>query len=112
MRAFASIIIALFVLTGFAQKQRIDYEKVNKKVKATYYYQDNASIEKVGFFNAKGDLDGTWTSYDREGNITIIANYKKGKKEGVWKYFKPTVINVITYENNKIIATSKNEIAL
>lgn len=112
MRAFFSIVIALFVLTGFAQKQRIDYEKVNKKVKATYYYQDNATIEKVGFFNAKGDLDGTWTSYDMEGNITIIANYKKGKKDGVWEYYKPTVINIVTYKNNKIIAIRKKEVEL
>ena len=44
MRAFFSIVVALFVLTGFAQKQRIDYEKVNKKVKATYYYQDSKDL--------------------------------------------------------------------
>ncbi len=112
MRGLFSIVIALFVLTGFAQKQRIDYEKINKKVKATYYYQDNASIEKVGYFNGKGDLDGTWTSYNREGNITSIANYKKGKKEGVWKYYKATVVNIITYKNNKIIALDKKEITL
>jgi len=112
MRTFFSIVVALFVLTGFAQKQRIDYKKENKKVKATYYYQDNATIEKVGFFNAKGYLDGTWTSYDMEGNITIIANYKKGKKDGVWEYYKPTVINIVTYKNNKITAIRKKEIAL
>jgi len=112
MKNLFSIIVALFVLTGFAQKQRIDYEKVNKKVKATYYYQDNASIEKVGFFDAKGNLDSTWTSYDRDGNITIIANYKKGKKDGVWKYYKPTVINIVTYENNKITSIQKKKIAL
>ena len=112
MRAFFSTVIALFILTAFSQTQRIDYEKVNQKVKATYYYQDNATIEKVGFFNAKGDLDGTWTSYDMEGKITIIANYKKGKKDGVWEYYKPTVVNIVTYKNNKIINIRKEKVEL
>ncbi|MFK5959679.1 MAG: membrane-binding protein [Lutibacter sp.] len=95
----------LFCITVFSQEQKVDYKKVDDNmVRATYYFVDNNSVvEREGFFNKEGKLHGSWINYDMEGNKTVIANYKDGKKDGVWTYFKNDKINIVTYKENKII---------
>ncbi len=105
MRAFVNIVVMLFCIAAFSQEQKVDYKKIeNDIVQATYYFADNNTIvEREGFFNKEGKLHDTWISYDMQGNITVTANYKNGKKDGVWTYFKKDKINIVTYKENKII---------
>jgi antitoxin component YwqK of YwqJK toxin-antitoxin module len=114
MKTVISIVVMLFCLTAFSQEQKVTYKKMeNDMVKATYYFADNNSvIEREGFFNNEGKLQGTWISYDLEGNKKIIANYENGKKVGVWKYFKGDKINVVTYVNNKITNVEEKVLAV
>ena len=104
MKTVVSIVIMLFCIAAFSQEQKVDYKKIdNNLVQATYYFADNSSIvEREGFFNGEGKLQGTWVSYNVQGNKTVIANYKDGKKDGVWTYFKNDKINIVTYNENKI----------
>lgn len=105
MKAFVNVVIMLFCITTFSQEQKVDYKKTNTNlIQATYYFADNDNIiEREGFFNEKGKLEGVWTSYDVQGNKTVVANYKNGKKNGVWTYFKNDKMNIVTYKENKII---------
>ena len=104
MKTWISMVILLLGLTAFSQEQRVDFEKLNNDfIKATYYFANNDSmIEREGFFNKEGKLDSTWVSYDMEGNKTIIAIYKNGKKDGVWTYFKKDKLSLVTYKDNEI----------
>jgi antitoxin component YwqK of YwqJK toxin-antitoxin module len=105
MKALLSLAVFLICAVGFSQEQKVDYKKINDDlIKATYYFADNATvIEKEGFFNASGKLQGEWITYNLVGNKTAIANYEDGKKEGVWQYIKSDKVNFVTYKNNKII---------
>jgi len=114
MKTFVNIIIMLFCITAFSQEQKVDYKKVdNNLVQATYYFADNNTvIQREGFFNEEGKLQDTWISYDIQGNKTAIANYKNGKKEGVWVYFKKDEINIVTYKDNKLVTIEKKELVV
>jgi len=104
MKNLLIIVLLIFSVAAFSQEQKVDYKKIdNDLIKATYYFSDNNSvIEKEGFFNKKGKLQGTWISYDFLGNKTTVANYKNGIKEGVWMYYTEDKVSIVTYNNNKI----------
>ena len=114
MKPFINLIIMLFCITAFSQEQKVEYKKMdNNLIKATYYFADNSAIvEREGFFNKEGKLHDTWVSYDLTGNKTAIANYKNGKKEGVWIYFKKDKINIVTYKDNKLINVEEKALAV
>ena len=114
MKKLITIMVLLFCVTAFSQEQKVDYKKIdNDFVQVTYYFADNsAAVEREGFFNDKGQLHGTWISYDVLGNKTTIANYNNGKKIGTWTYFKGDKVSVVTYEDNKIVAVETKDIVL
>lgn len=114
MKTILKIAILLFCVTSFAQEQKVDYKKLNNDmVKVTYYFADNSDlVEREGFFDAEGKLHGTWTNYDVDGTKTIIAHYKNGKKEGIWTYVKKDKVNLVTYQNNKVINVESKDVIL
>lgn len=109
MKAILKIVFLLVCISTFGQEQKTDYKKINNDlVKATYYFADNASIiEREGFFNKEGKLQGLWVTYNLEGDKTAIANYNNGKKEGVWQYLSKEKISFVTYKNNKILSVEE-----
>jgi antitoxin component YwqK of YwqJK toxin-antitoxin module len=114
MKNLILAVVLVFTVSAFAQDQKVVYKNVdNNLVQATYYFADNSSIvEREGFFNKDGKLEGTWISYDMNGNKTAIANYSNGVKEGVWMYFKGDKINIVTYDHNKITNVEEKVLAV
>ena len=114
MKTVVNIILMLFCVTAFSQEQKVEFKKVdNDLIKATYYFADNSSvIEREGFFNKNEKLQGMWVSYDEQGNKIAIAYYNNGKKDGVWSYFKDGKVNLVTYNNNKIINVEEKIVAI
>lgn len=114
MKVIVKLVILLFCVTAFSQGQNVEYKKVNNNlIKATYYFADNSSaIQSEGFFNNKNQLQGMWVSYDIKGNKTIIAYYDKGKKVGVWTYFKDDKINFVTYKDNKLVGVEEKALVV
>lgn len=114
MKRYIQILVLLFCVTAFSQEQKVDYKKVDDGiVQATYYFaSNNAIVEREGFFNKKGELHGTWISYDILGNKTAIANYENGKKVGTWTYFNDDKISIVTYNDNKIVAVETKAVAV
>jgi len=104
MKKLILAVVLMFSITAFAQEQKVTYKKLDDNLtQVTYYFADNSDIiQREGFFNADGKLQGTWISYDVNGNKIAIAKYNNGVKEGVWMYFKEDKVNVVTYNNNKI----------
>ncbi|SFS40214.1 toxin-antitoxin system YwqK family antitoxin [Lutibacter maritimus] len=114
MKTVVNIILMLFCVAAFSQEQKVEFKKVdNDLIKATYYFADNNTvIEREGFFNKNEKLQGMWVSYDVQGNKIAIAYYNNGKKDGVWSYFKDGKVNLVTYDNNKIINVEEKIVAV
>lgn len=51
-----------------------------------YYSPDGVILKKLQY--KKDLLVGSAFYYDASGNVSIVGNYKNGKKHGAWKYYK------------------------
>ena len=101
----AILIAVLFISAiGFSQDKATTYEKEGDLVKATYYF-DNGDVKVQGFFKDK-KLTGTWTSFDKQGNKTQIAQYNEGKKVGIWFVWSKDSLKEITYSDNAIVSVN------
>lgn len=106
------IVIAAVLFTGiiFAQSTKPILEPYGKSVKATYFYE-NGQVQQEGFF-VKGKLEGTWVSYDENGNKTAIAEYKNGEKVGKWFFWTDASekgfasLSEVDYIDNQITSIS------
>ena len=96
-------ILLLFVGSiGMAQEQKPTIEKKGDLYEATYYHT-NGEVAQHGFFNTEGKLQGTWKSYDFNGNKVAIGNYNNGKKVGKWLFWAGDQLTEVDYKNHKMI---------
>lgn len=115
MKTLVSFVALLLCTVTFAQQTKVEYKKMDgNTVKATYYFTDNSqTVQKVGYFNAQGKLHGTWIIYNKLGDKKVEANYRNGKKDGIWIFYKtPEKIKIVTYKDNKIIAHEERDFAV
>lgn len=103
-----TLIALVFALQlGISQEKAPSFEKQGDLVKATYYF-DNGQVKEVGFF--KGEkLHHQWVTYNQEGNITMVAFYNEGLKDGNWYVVDGDAIKKITYKSNKLILVEEVE---
>jgi len=83
--------------------------KIDKKgdlTEATYFYA-NGIIQQQGTFNAEGKLQGTWTSYDVNGNKLAVGNYDNNKKVGKWFFWTDGKLNEVDYIDSKIASVNE-----
>ncbi len=52
---------------------------------------DNGRVAKRAF-RKNGKLDGLFQEWDADGNLTLVAEWRDDKGEGVWMYFHPNGI--------------------
>lgn len=101
MKNILVIAILLSVSLTFAQQVEPKFEKQGTKTEATYYY-DNGIVAQNGFFNKENKLEGTWTSFDNEGNKIATGNYNSGVKVGKWFFWNKKTLTEVDYVNNSI----------
>ncbi len=97
-----TIIIFTFLLSGFiySQDNKPKLEVFGQTVKATYYHA-NGKVQQEGNF-LKGKLEGTWTSFDENGNKIAVGNYENGTKTGKWFFWNGANLNEVDYSKNQI----------
>jgi antitoxin component YwqK of YwqJK toxin-antitoxin module len=103
MKKVITFTMSFFLFLGmtFAQEIKPKFEKQDNLTKATYYY-DNGTVKETGYL--KNDkLHDKWISFNKEGKITTIANYKNGIKEGKWYVVENDTVKELTYKSNKLI---------
>lgn len=111
MKKCLFLVTMLFSGIIIAQESKPVLEPFGKKLKATYFYE-NGQVQQEGFFE-NGKLEGTWLSYDEQGNKTSSGEYSKGVKTGKWFFWSQNDDNVFTtlsevdFSNNRI-ASVKN----
>ncbi|MEM6516667.1 MAG: nicotinic acid mononucleotide adenyltransferase [Bacteroidota bacterium] len=71
------------------------------------YYHDNGQIAQQGTYNKQGKLEGIWTSYDENGNKTMVGEYNDNKKVGNWLIWSSDVLKEVEYKNSRIVKVSK-----
>jgi len=107
MKKILSIALLLFATLTYAQEDiKPKYEKVGDQIKATFFH-DNGEIAQQGFFNQDNKLEGTWTSFDVNGNKIAAGNYNNGIKIGKWFFWKDQTLTEVDYNNNKIASVNK-----
>lgn len=107
MKNIASLLILLFVTFTFAQNGvKPKFEKKGDQTKAVYYHE-NGQIEQEGYFNKENKLQGTWTSYDAQGNKVAIGKYENGVKVGKWLFWSNDALKEVDYVNNSIVNVSE-----
>ncbi|WP_086606714.1 PD40 domain-containing protein [Erythrobacter donghaensis] len=60
-------------------------------VTAEITQHDNGRMAKRAF-RKNGKLDGLFQEWDADGNLTLVAEWREDKGEGVWMYFHPNGI--------------------
>lgn len=107
MKKILAVLVMLSVTLTFAQEtKKVDVNKDGDLTVATYYH-DNGAIEQQGTFNQDGKLHGIWTSYDLNGNKTMVGNYVNGKKVGKWLFWSGDSLKEVEYIDSRIASVSE-----
>ncbi|MFS4482413.1 nicotinic acid mononucleotide adenyltransferase [Hyunsoonleella sp. 2307UL5-6] len=101
MKKYITILAALMIsATVFAQKERTLTLNKETNLIDVVYYHDNGDVSQTGSYTADGKLEGQWLSFNKEGEKTVTAYYKDGKKVGKWIYVIDGKIKEVDYSKN------------
>lgn len=101
MKTYITILAALFISASvFAQKERTLTLNKETNLIDVVYYHDNGEISQTGSYTADGKLQGQWLSFNEEGEKTVTAYYKEGKKVGKWIYVIDGNLKEVDYSKN------------
>ena len=97
------VVVALMGAVSFAsaQEKKNTFVKEGDLIKATLYY-DNGQVSQEGYYTADNKLQGTWISYNKEGEKTAVANYDNGKKTGKWFFWNDDTLREVDYSQSRI----------
>ena len=105
--------LVLFISTIVSFSQNTELKTTEKKgdlLEVKLYYE-TGELMQHGFYTENGKLlHGSWESFQKDGSRQCVAFYDKGKKVGVWMYYKGNEITRVTYKDNKIIDVEKTEL--
>jgi antitoxin component YwqK of YwqJK toxin-antitoxin module len=102
MKRVIMFFVFLISVVSYAQEQtNTKFEKVGDEIEVTYYYE-NGVVKQHGFFNENGKLQGTWTSYNIEGDKLAIGNYDNGQKVGKWFFWSDDTLKEVDFIESKI----------
>ncbi|MCR9183472.1 MAG: nicotinic acid mononucleotide adenyltransferase [Flavobacteriaceae bacterium] len=103
MKKLILMIVVLVLGTQvYAQEtQKRELVKNGDLIEATIFH-DNGLISQEGQYNLDGTLQGTWISYDVNGNKTAVAKYNNGEKVGTWLFYEGDVLKEVKYSNSKV----------
>jgi antitoxin component YwqK of YwqJK toxin-antitoxin module len=92
-KLFVLFVALLFSSSLWAQKEFVAWGTC---VNDTSFY-DNGNIKEIRpYCDSLHVLHGTCILYFENGDTSAIANYKQGKKHGIWKVWHPT--GAVAYE--------------
>ena len=98
---FICALLGGILFANAQEKPKGTFEKDGKLIKATYYH-DNGEVSQTGYYNKAGNLQGTWKSFDKNGNKVAIAQYNDGKKEGKWFFWTDGTLKEVDYADSEI----------
>lgn len=107
MKNIFLITLLLCFTVSFAQADtNPKFEKKGELTEATYYY-DNGVVKQHGFFNERGELHGTWSSFDLQGNKLTIGKYENGNKVGKWFFWTEESLKEVDFVDSRIASVNE-----
>ncbi|RSK39718.1 toxin-antitoxin system YwqK family antitoxin [Mangrovimonas spongiae] len=109
MKNILSIVLMLCFGLAFAQNSdtiKPKYEKKGNLTEATYYY-DNGVVKQHGFFNKAGELHGTWSSFDLQGNKLAVGKYENGTKVGKWFFWTEDTLKEVDFVDSRMATVNE-----
>ncbi|GGG34701.1 toxin-antitoxin system YwqK family antitoxin [Bizionia arctica] len=107
MKKVVMFFVFLISVVSFAQEQiSPKLEQVGDEIEVTYFHDDGV-IQQHGFFNQEGKLQGTWTSYNVDGEKVAIGNYDNGQKVGKWFFWANDTLKEVDFIESKIATVSE-----
>ena len=76
--------------------------ELNDLIKVEIFH-DNGELYQVGFLK-NNKLHGRLESYDINGNLAVIGEFNKGKKDGKWFFWNNEQIIEVYYNKNTILS--------
>lgn len=102
MKKYVSLLVVfLFAAMTFAQETKRELVKKGAFIHAKEYH-DNGIVSQEGYYNSEGQLHGTWTSYDLDGNKLAVAQYRNGEKVGTWYFYQGEALQEVVYSESRI----------
>tara|TARA_R100001369_G_scaffold89404_1_gene127008 strand:+ start:592 stop:924 length:333 start_codon:yes stop_codon:yes gene_type:complete len=94
---------------SFTYAQDKKETKLEKKGDLTLvtYYHDNGEVEQTGTFNADGELQGEWRSFDANGKKMALGTYQNNRKVGKWFFWDGDSLKEVDYIDSKIVGVNK-----
>lgn len=103
MKKIVLLLVFVFSTSLIVAQETTKKDLVKKgNLIATTIYHSNNVVAQQGFYNKLGKLQGTWISYDTNGNKTAVAQYDNGEKVGTWYFYNGDVLREVKYTENKI----------
>jgi antitoxin component YwqK of YwqJK toxin-antitoxin module len=98
------LMVVVMVLSTQVYAQADSQRELVKKgdVIEAKIFHENGVISQEGQYTLDGKLQGTWISYDLNGNKTAVAKYDKGEKVGTWFFYKGDVLKEVKYTDSKV----------
>lgn len=108
------LLISLFFVNSIVSQNEIKYQDLNTedlehvynrfdRVVKVEIFHDNGELYQVGFLK-NNKLHGRLESYDINGNLAVIGEFNKGKKDGKWFFWNNEQIIEVYYNKNKILS--------
>jgi len=104
MKKITILLIMLSVSFTYAQETKL--EKKGDLTLVTYYH-DNGEVEQTGAFNADGELQGEWSSFDTNGKKMALGTYQNNRKVGKWFFWDGDSLKEVDYIDSKIVSVNK-----
>lgn len=102
---FLFLLLPILTIAQYNKERDVSYSADKNLVKAVYYHA-NGEISQTGTYNDKGQLHGSWISYDEHGKKLAMGNYLAGKREGKWFFWNQEGLTEVDFSDNSIAAVN------
>ena len=101
-----TVVCVFFTHTMLAQSISVNDWDNNGILEYVKYSDKGVKLEE-GFI-LDGKYHGRWTSYEESGKIRVVAQFKYGKKDGVWEFYNDNgeITHQVVYADNKRVSAS------
>lgn len=102
------LFVSVFFFTALIYAQESGKTSVTnlKSIEFKDFYA-NGALKTLGHFDVAGKLNGPWTAYDQNGNITTQGVFENGAKVGTWLYWQGNKLVEVNFKANKVKSHKK-----
>ena len=105
MKTILILSVMMLGMITYAQEVKPKFDQLKDGTIEATYFHENGTIAQKGFFMNK-KRHGEWTSFDKKGQKTAIAEFENGQKIGKWFIWNGDKLTEVDYRKNKIASVN------